>query len=66
MFKRFKRWVYKRRLKRALKVLRNLDMLMTKAEICRGERRRFWREFSRDMQVREQVYEKIEKQGGLL
>lgn len=66
MIKKIKRWFYKRRLKRALKTLRNIDSLMKRADVSRFERRRFWREFSKDNEVREQVYSKIEKQGGLL
>jgi uroporphyrinogen-III decarboxylase len=49
-------------LKRALKMLQYIDKNMIKMGKNRQERRQFWRDFYRDAQVRNEVFESLEKE----
>jgi len=64
MFKRFRKWREKKKLKRALIALRNVDYLMIKAGLSKQERKQFWREFVKDREVRDQTIGRMEKECG--
>jgi len=60
-----KRWHNKRTLKRGITALRNLDFLMMKRGLTRHDRRKFWVEFTKKIEVREQTFARIEKELGI-
>ena len=45
MFNKIRQWYWKRKAKRGIVFLEELDGTLTKAGYSRAERRRFWREF---------------------
>ena len=54
----------KKDLQRALKLLKYIDMKMSKAGQSRQQRRAFWRSFFRDGEVRNDVYNNLDKEIG--
>ena len=66
MFRRFNKWREKQKLKRALIALRNVDFLMIKAGLPKSERKRFWREFVKDREIRDATIGRMEKELGIL
>ena len=62
MFKWIARRWRRRSLKRGIDALKSFDYLMSVKGISRRERRRFWSEFVKSVEVREQTFKKIEKE----
>ncbi len=48
MFKKIKRWYYKRKVIQTIQILKDLDKIMIKAGYDRSTRRRFWRDMTKD------------------
>ena len=54
----------KKDLQRALRILQYVDSKMAKSGKSRQERRRFWREFYKDGQIRNETFKDLEKEIG--
>lgn len=65
LIKRIKLWFAKRQLKKSVQVLAGLETLMKKAGISRQARRYFWREVSKDEDVRKAMITKIIKEASI-
>jgi methionine salvage enolase-phosphatase E1 len=54
----------KKDLQRALRILQYVDSKMAKSGKSRQERRRFWRQFYKDGQIRNETFKDLEKEIG--
>ena len=59
LFRPLKRWWYKRKLEKGKNVLFRIDHAMTMLDFTRKQRRRFWREFIKGYEFREDFLVKL-------
>ncbi len=61
MFNRVRQWYWKRKAKRGIQFLEELDDTLKKAGYSRSERRRFWREFVKKKQFRDHLFKDLKE-----
>lgn len=61
MFIRIRQLYWKRRAKRGIQFLEELDGTLQKAGYSRAERRRFWREFVKKKQFRDHLFKDLKE-----
>jgi len=67
--RRLARWIgrlyYRRKVQKAMEVMRDLDNIMVKAGYARHERRRIWREFVKaSLKDKDSLIREVSKLGG--
>ena len=61
MFNRVRQWYWKRKAKRGIQFLEELDDTLKKAGYSRPERRRFWREFVKKSEFRGHLFKDLKE-----